>query len=136
VVEGRLMIDFKDRTVELVPRQGIVVPRGVPHRPRAPERTLVLSSSARTLTTLERIAPGDGRLDDAALRQLVATFSREHQVLDMAALARRHGTVVSAVMLGAIAGSGLLPFARPHYEEAVRGDGVAYCAPATDGGAP
>ena len=90
----------------------------------SPERTLVLSCSARTLTTLERMAPGDGRLDDAALRQLVATFSREHQVLDMAALARRHGTVVSAVMLGAIAGSGLLPFARPHYEEAVRGDGV------------
>jgi indolepyruvate ferredoxin oxidoreductase beta subunit len=88
----------------------------------SPERTLVLSSSARTLTTLERMAPGDGRLDDAGLRQLVATFSREHQVLDMAALARRHGTVVSAVMLGAIAGSGLLPFARSHYEDAVRGD--------------
>lgn len=90
----------------------------------SPERTLVLSSSARTLTTLERMAPGDGRLDDAALRQMVATFSREHQVLDMAGLARRHGTVVSAVMLGAIAGSGLLPFARQHYEDAVRGDGA------------
>jgi indolepyruvate ferredoxin oxidoreductase beta subunit len=90
----------------------------------SPERTLVLSSSARTLTTLERMAPGDGRLDDAGLRQLVATFSREHQVLDMAALARRHGTVVSAVMLGAIAGSGLLPFERRHYEEAVRGEGA------------
>lgn len=90
----------------------------------SPERTLVLSSSARTLTTLERMAPGDGRLDDAALRQMVATFSREHQVLDMAGLARRHGTVVSAVMLGAIAGSGLLPFERRHYEDAVRGDGA------------
>ena len=90
----------------------------------SPERTLLLSSSARTLTTLERMAPGDGRLDDAALRQMVATFSREHQVLDMAGMARRHGTVVSAVMLGAIAGSGLLPFARPHYEDAVRGEGA------------
>jgi indolepyruvate ferredoxin oxidoreductase beta subunit len=70
------------------------------------------------------MAPGDGRLDDAGLRQLVATFSREHQVLDMAGLARRHGTVVSAVMLGAIAGSGMLPFARRHYEDAVRGEGA------------
>jgi len=87
------------------------------------ERTLVLSSSARTLTTLERMAPGDGRLDDAALRRLVAAFSREHQVLDMAGLARQHGTVVSAVMLGAIAGSGLLPFERRHFEDAVKAGG-------------
>ncbi|MEI8266316.1 MAG: DUF6537 domain-containing protein [Betaproteobacteria bacterium] len=87
------------------------------------ERTLVLSSSARTLTTLERMAPGDGRLDDAALRRLVAAFSREHHVLDMAGLARQHGTVVSAVMLGAIAGSGLLPFERRHFEDAVKAGG-------------
>ena len=87
------------------------------------ERTLVLSSSARTLTTLERMAPGDGRLDDAALRRLLEAFSREHQVLDMAGLARQHGTVVSAVMLGAIAGSGLLPFERRHFEDAVKTGG-------------
>jgi indolepyruvate ferredoxin oxidoreductase beta subunit len=87
------------------------------------ERTLVLSSSARTLTTLERMAPGDGRLDDAALRRLVAAFSREHHVLDMAGLARQHGTVVSAVMLGAIAGSGLLPFERRHFEDALKAGG-------------
>jgi indolepyruvate ferredoxin oxidoreductase beta subunit len=87
------------------------------------ERTLVLSSSARTLTTLERMAPGDGRLDDAALRGLVAAFSREHHVLDMAGQARQHGTVVSAVMLGAIAGSGLLPFERRDFEDAVKAGG-------------
>jgi indolepyruvate ferredoxin oxidoreductase beta subunit len=87
------------------------------------ERTLVLSSSARTLTTLERMAPGDGRLDDQALMKLVAAFSREHHVLDMAGLARQHGTVVSAVMLGAIAGSGLLPFERRHFEDAVKAGG-------------
>jgi len=92
------------------------------------ERTLVLSSSARTLTTLERMAPGDGRLDDASLRQLVAAFSREHQVLDMAGLARQHGTVVSAVMLGAIAGSGLLPFERRHFEDAVKAGGGSSAA--------
>ncbi|MFH2107760.1 MAG: cupin domain-containing protein [Chrysiogenia bacterium] len=50
VVEGILFIDFKDRTVELTPRQGIVVPRGVSHRPRAPERTLVLMVEAATVT--------------------------------------------------------------------------------------
>jgi len=50
VVEGRLFIDFEGRTVELSPRQGIVVPRGVKHRPRAPERTLVLMVEAATVT--------------------------------------------------------------------------------------
>ena len=42
VVEGRLLIDVEDRTVELLPRQGFTVPRGVEHRTRAPERTVIL----------------------------------------------------------------------------------------------
>ncbi len=42
VVEGRFLIDLEDRTVELAPRQGFVVPRGVLHRTRAPERTVIL----------------------------------------------------------------------------------------------
>ncbi|MGO4382350.1 cupin domain-containing protein [Pseudoduganella sp. RAF53_2] len=42
VVSGRFLIDLEDRTVELLPGQGFVVPRGVPHRPRAPERTVIL----------------------------------------------------------------------------------------------
>jgi mannose-6-phosphate isomerase-like protein (cupin superfamily) len=42
VVEGRLLIDLEDRTVELAPRQGFVVPKGFGHRTRAPERTIIL----------------------------------------------------------------------------------------------
>lgn len=42
VVEGRLLIDLEDRTVELGVRQGFSVPKGVRHRPRAPERTVIL----------------------------------------------------------------------------------------------
>jgi mannose-6-phosphate isomerase-like protein (cupin superfamily) len=42
VVEGRLLIDLEGRTVELAPRQGFVVPKGVVHRTRAPERTVML----------------------------------------------------------------------------------------------
>ena len=42
VVEGRLFIDLEDRTLELGPRQGTVIPKGVMHRPRAPERTAML----------------------------------------------------------------------------------------------
>jgi mannose-6-phosphate isomerase-like protein (cupin superfamily) len=42
VVEGKLLIDLEDRTVELSPQQGYVVPRGIVHRTRAPERTVIL----------------------------------------------------------------------------------------------
>ena len=42
VVEGRLFIDLEGRTLELGPRQGTVIPKGVMHRPRAPERTAML----------------------------------------------------------------------------------------------
>src|SRR5665213_2301871 len=42
VVEGKLLIDLPERTVELAPRQGFVVPKAVMHRTRAAERTVVL----------------------------------------------------------------------------------------------
>ena len=42
VVEGRFLIDLEDRTMGLEPRQGFVVPKGVRHRTRAPERAVIL----------------------------------------------------------------------------------------------
>lgn len=42
VIEGRFLIDLEGRTVVLTPRQGFMVPRGVVHRTRAPERTVIL----------------------------------------------------------------------------------------------
>jgi mannose-6-phosphate isomerase-like protein (cupin superfamily) len=42
VLEGRFLIDLEDRTVELLPHQGFVVPKGVRHRTRAAERTVIL----------------------------------------------------------------------------------------------
>jgi len=42
VVEGRFLIDLEDRTVDLAPKQGFVVPKGVKHRPHAPQRTVIL----------------------------------------------------------------------------------------------
>ena len=87
------------------------------------ERTLVITSSSRTLTTAERMEPGDGRLDNAPLLDAVRSQSREHHVFDMAQIAKDSGTIVSAVMLGAIAGSGLLPFKRAAYEAIIKHGG-------------
>ncbi|MCW3097177.1 MAG: hypothetical protein JWL77_2795 [Chthonomonadaceae bacterium] len=46
VLEGRFLIDLEDRTVELAPREGFVVPKGIVHRTRAPERTIILMVEA------------------------------------------------------------------------------------------
>src|SRR5436305_6325342 len=42
VVSGRFLIDLEDRTVDLGPGQAVVVPKGVRHRPRASEKTVIL----------------------------------------------------------------------------------------------
>ncbi len=42
VVSGELLIDLEGRTVTLTPGQGFVVPKGISHRTRAPERTVIL----------------------------------------------------------------------------------------------
>ena len=42
VLEGRLLIDLEDRTIELNSNQGVTIPKGVMHRPRATEKTVML----------------------------------------------------------------------------------------------
>lgn len=42
VLEGKLLIDLEDRTVDLARWQGFVVPKGVVHRTPAPERTVMI----------------------------------------------------------------------------------------------
>ena len=62
---------------------------------------------------------GDGRLDAQPLLDLVNTCSRESQVWDFSAMAKEQGTMVSAVMFGAIAASRMFPMAREHYEATI-----------------
>ncbi len=81
--------------------------------------TLILTSSARALTTMEKMEMGDGRRQEEGLVQLVREHSRAHHVIDMARLTREADTLVSATMLGCIAGSGALPFARADFEAVI-----------------
>jgi indolepyruvate ferredoxin oxidoreductase beta subunit len=87
------------------------------------DRTTVISSTARTLTTAEKMALADGRADSGALMATLQRHTRAAELLDLAALAQQAGTVISAVMLGALAASGVLPFARTVYEDTVRAGG-------------
>lgn len=49
VVEGTLSIDLEDRTLELGARQGVVIPKGVLHRPRAPKKTVMLMVETKNI---------------------------------------------------------------------------------------
>ena len=55
VLEGHFLIDLQDRTVVLGPQEGFVVPKGVVHRTRAPERAVILMVENATI-----VPTGDG----------------------------------------------------------------------------
>ena len=55
VLDGVFIIDLEDRVVELQSRQGFVVPKGVVHRTRAPERAVILM-----VETAAIVPTGDG----------------------------------------------------------------------------
>lgn len=49
VIEGKLLIDLGERTIELGPRQAVVIPKATMHRPRAPERTVMLMVETKSI---------------------------------------------------------------------------------------
>jgi len=49
VLEGQLLIDLEDRTIELNPNQGVTITKGVMHRPRAPKKTVMLMMETSTI---------------------------------------------------------------------------------------
>jgi len=42
VLDGHFIIDLEDKSIDLRPREGFVVPKGVVHRTRAPDRAVIL----------------------------------------------------------------------------------------------
>jgi indolepyruvate ferredoxin oxidoreductase, beta subunit len=89
-----------------------------------PDRTTFIASTHRVYAMTERIALTDGRVDEAALLEGCRAAARRLIAFDMAALAEATGSVISAVLFGALAGSGALPFPRASFEGAIRRGGV------------
>ncbi len=90
-----------------------------------PDRTTLIASSHRVLTIGEKSALGRGAVDDAALMELARASSKRLVLFDMAALAERHDSVISATLLGALAGAAVLPFDRETFRNAIRTSGIA-----------
>jgi indolepyruvate ferredoxin oxidoreductase beta subunit len=89
-----------------------------------PDKTLLIASSHRVFAMTEKIALADGRADTAALFAACRGAARQFVSFDMEALADATGSVLSAVMFGALAGAGALPFPRQAFEAAIRRGGV------------
>ncbi len=96
-----------------------MVERGIVAR----DSTTLITSTHRVYTICEKSHLGDGRADDTELLAAVEGSAQRLVTLDMAALAIEHGSVVSAAILGAIAGAEVLPFAVDSYREAIRAGG-------------
>ncbi len=90
----------------------------------SPQRTLLLTASHRVLTTAEKMQMADGRYDEARLHAAGQALAHRYLCLDLRGMAERHRTAISAVMFGALAGSGVLPWTRQICEEAIREGGV------------
>jgi indolepyruvate ferredoxin oxidoreductase beta subunit len=89
-----------------------------------PDRTTLVASTHRVYAMSERIALADGRVDAEVLLDGCRTAARKLVAFDMASLAEATGSVISAVLIGAVAGSGALPFQRAAFEAAIRRGGV------------
>lgn len=49
IIDGQLLIDLEDRTIELNPNQGVTIPKGVMHRPRAPRKTVMIMMETNSI---------------------------------------------------------------------------------------
>ena len=90
-----------------------------------PDRTTVIASTHRTFAIAEKSAMGDGRFNDERIRRAVRELSRRHVLTDLGKVAERAGTVLSSVLLGAVAASGALPIPGDRLRAAIERSGIA-----------
>ena len=90
-----------------------------------PERTTLIGSTHRIFAISEKIAMADGRADGGAVHEAAQARAKRWIGFDMEATAREGGSVISAVMFGALAGSGALPIPREVFESVIRESGKA-----------
>jgi indolepyruvate ferredoxin oxidoreductase beta subunit len=87
------------------------------------ERTTLIASTHRIYTVEEKMQMGDGRFDGDVVLKAARALAKRAVLFDMQAHAQAAGTVISAVMFGALAGSGALPLSRGECEAAIRASG-------------
>jgi indolepyruvate ferredoxin oxidoreductase beta subunit len=90
-----------------------------------PDRTTLIASSHRSYTISEKSALGRGAVDAAQLAELARGQAKRLILFDMDAVAERHHSVISSVLLGAICGGRVLPFRQETFESVIKNSGIS-----------
>ena len=85
-----------------------------------PARTTLIASTHRALAISEKAGPGNGVATSSTVAEASGIAAKRVIAFDMEKIAVENGSVISAAMLGALAGAGVLPFPREAYEAAIR----------------
>lgn len=88
-----------------------------------PDRTTLIASQHRVLAVSEKEQPGDGRADDDVAISAAKAAALRLICFDMEKVAMSAGSVISASLFGALAGSDVLPFPKLSFEETIRASG-------------
>jgi indolepyruvate ferredoxin oxidoreductase, beta subunit len=88
-----------------------------------PERTLLIASTHRAYAVAETEKPGNAIGDPQAVSAALGVSARRIIAFDLDRVASDSGTVISSPLLGALAGSGALPFARDAFEAVIKSGG-------------
>ncbi|MDO5604029.1 MAG: indolepyruvate oxidoreductase subunit beta family protein [Paracoccus sp. (in: a-proteobacteria)] len=88
-----------------------------------PDRTVLIASTHRALAVSEKMVPGDGIASSDEVMAAAEIAARQLVAADFDRLAIAKGSVISASLFGALAGSGALPFPRAAFEDAIRAGG-------------
>ncbi len=87
------------------------------------DKTALITSSNRVYSITEKIDLADGTIEPEVLLDLSRQYAKELVVFDMQSVADQHKSVISSVMLGALAGSGSLPFPKQSFLDAIGASG-------------
>lgn len=91
----------------------------------SPDRTLLIASTHRIFAVAEKSAMADGRYDVTKLFRAAKDHARQTVLFDMDQAAKDAGSILNAVLLGALAGSGALPLPAQAFEDGIRAEGKA-----------
>jgi indolepyruvate ferredoxin oxidoreductase beta subunit len=90
-----------------------------------PDCTTLIASLHRVYAIAERGAMSDARFDAENILLAARELAKSRVMFDMDQTARENGSMINAVLLGAVAGCGRLPIPPARFEEAIRRQGVA-----------
>ena len=88
-----------------------------------PDRTTLIASSHRALAVSEKTVPGDGIANSEEVIAAAEIAAQRFIAFDMEKMAVDAGSMISASLFGALAGSGALPFERESFEVAIKASG-------------